>query len=308
MSKKEKVVVDQSGITADQMKDFWRMVAEGTINRKIMQWISENIAEIREKAGTKWWDEILEKEHQCHEDFFGREYDLSTFEAVLKKHGATRIKNWQNRGFEPHYLPLAVMSKDADIPCWKIRPEEWYYSQVAKSKILRCQSNGQLRPVDEVKLEGIVVLLDTRLKPKYNNGKQMFFQDTICGAVIAMLREQGNIANYDCGDQTSRFGVSAQEWQEHIRPALAKEFGVETDQVRLETSIEANVIPQLYSYMPRHKDGETNTWVWYEEYFEDVSDRLDGGDSDCGGLSDVNYYSVGCHWSSGAVRPLVVLS
>ncbi len=308
MNKKEKVVVDESRITADQMKDFWRMVAEGTINRKVMQWISENITEIREKAGIKWWNEILEKERQCHGDFFGREYDLSTFEAVLKKHGATRIKNWQNRGFESHYLPLVIMPKDTDIPCWKIRPEKWYYSQVAKDKILRVRPNSQFETIGEVKLEGIVVLVDTRLKPKYNNGKQMFFQDTVCGTIIANLREQGKIAKYEYGDQTSRFGVSAEEWQEHIRPALAKEFGVETDQVRLETVIEANVIPQLYSYMPRHKDGETNTWVWYEEYFGGVSSRLSGGSSGYGGLSNVNYSSVGNRWSDRAVRPLVVLS
>ena len=305
---RHKVVISQSDISAGQQEDFWRMVGDGTINGRIFGYFLGHIAEIREKTygDTYWLEEILRGEKKRHRKFFGREFDLTKFEATLQKCGSGKIEQWKSLGLEPHFLPGVVMPQNAEFPGWKKKPENWYYNKVAEEKILRRQPDGQLMSVREVKLEGIVVLVDTRLKPAYNNGEQMFENDNLLGPIIERLRQQGKIADYNL--QTSRFNVSAEEWQDQIRPALAGSLGVEISQVRLETVIEADVIPQLYSHMARRRDGETDTWVWYEEYVGGASNRLRGGCSVYGGLSNVYCYSFGYHWYHRAFRPLVVLA
>lgn len=315
MTEKQKVVVDcsddagnQTSITAGQMSEFWRLVRTKAIDRKVLDWILENHPKIQKTVGIEWWKEYVAKEQSILTEFFGKNFDLSLFKKVLQRCGIEQVTRWKHRGFEIHFLPNVLMSQGNEYPGWKIKPEDWYYNQVAKGKIFRRDSSDQLNPVKQIKLGGEVVLVDIRLKPAYDDDKQMFFQDTLVGGVVSMLRDKGDVAKYKHGDQTSRFGVLATEWQEYIRPALAKEFGVQTDHVRLETSIERNVLSQLYSHMPRYKDGETNTWVWDEEYFKDVSYQLRGGDSGYGGLVGVCYSLADDHWSCGAFRPLVVLS
>lgn len=306
MSSKKKVVVGESGITAPQMKDFWTMVEQGLINGRVLTYVKEHIYEIRTAAQIPWWERVLEKEAGYHWDFFGKKFNLSVFQAAVEKYDRETFERWQNLGLEPHFLPKVSMSQSNDYRGWRQKPRNWHYEQVSAGKILRLQPDRQLKPVEEVELEGIAVLIDKRLKLAYDNGKQMFENDNLLGPIIEKLRRERKIADYT--PQSSRFNVSAEEWQEQIRPALAKELEVETNRVRLETVPEANAIPQIFLHMPRKNDGRTDTWVWYEEYFGVASRRLYGGNSDCGGLSDVGCSSVGVHWLSRAFRPLVVLS
>lgn len=307
MSMEKKVVVGESGITAPQMKDFWTMVERRLIDGRVLTYIKEHIYEIRAAAQIPWWERILEKESGYHWNFVGKKFNLSTFQAVIEKYSREKVECWQSLGLEVHFLPEISMFQNDKYPGWEKKPGDWYYNQIVAGKILRLQPDGQLKPIKEVKLEGITVLIDTRLKPAYNNGKQMFKNDNLLGPIIERLREKGEIADYN--PRSSRFNVSAEEWQDRVRPALAVFLGVDVSQVRLETAIEANVIPQLYPYMPRKNDGRTDVWVWYEEFFGDASShRLHGGFSAHGVLSHVPYYSVGSHWYDGAFRPLVVLS
>jgi hypothetical protein len=51
MSKKNIVVVE-SGIRASRMQDFWRMVGDGTIDGQIIDYVLDNIGDIRKKAGS----------------------------------------------------------------------------------------------------------------------------------------------------------------------------------------------------------------------------------------------------------------
>ena len=261
-----------------------------------------------EESSLDWLETILAKESKVHQDFFGQKFYLVPFRDTLEKYGPKTVSQWQKLGLEPHFLPLVAIPQDADFLGWKIKPNNWYYERVAESKILWRLIDGQLAANREAfKLPGKTVLIDTRLKPQYRDGKQIFKNDNLLGPIIKRLRQVGEIADYEYGPPSSRFGVSAEEWEGYIKPALAKFLDVEVSQVRLERAIEANVIPQLYSYMPRENDGKTNTWVWYEEYFGGASSRLDGGSSVFGGLSSVSYYSAGNHWEIQAFRPLVVL-
>lgn len=247
-------------------------------------------------------DKIVGQERQCHLAFFGKEFDLTEFADTLKKYGEEKIKFWQNLGLEPHFLPKVSMMPNDNYPGWKIKPESWFYQKIAEGKIFR-RINGELKKVEIVALEGISVLIDARLKPNYVNGEQMWENDNLCGPIIEKLRKAAKIADYN--PQSSRFNVSADEWEDQIKPAISELLKV--DLIVLEPAIVANAVPQIYPYMPRKDDGNTNTWCWYEEYFEHRGFRLDGGDSGVGGLADVFYNSSDSRWFGRSCRPLAVL-
>ncbi len=253
-----------------------------------------------------WFAKVLELERVCHLQFFGLEFDLMEFGATLKKYGPEKIKAWLDLGLEPHFLPKVSMNRDSQFPGWKVKPENWYWQQLQAGKILR-DRNGELVADKNAELEGITVLVDTRLKPRYKNGEQMWKGDTLLGQILIQLREEEKIAKYEYSAQDSRFGVSADGWEEQLKPALAEKLGLPVDQVRFERAIEANAIPQLFSYLPRCDDGKANTWVWYEEFFEVRSCRLDGGRSGGGGLACVYWGEARYRWRNRSFRPLAVL-
>jgi len=244
----------------------------GNFNPKVVNWL----------AG------VISQERQSHLNFFGREFDLSGFEAILHCWGRKGFKFWQSLGLEPHFLPTALMRETDNYPGWKIKPERWFFQQCKKGKIFR-ESGGELTPVTDTKLEGITALIDIRAKPDYaNNGGQMYEFDNLLGPELECLRRAGRLADYENGQPSSRFGIFANKMERIVKPALAVNLHLMVKQLRLETTIERNVIPQLYPYMPRQRDGLTNTSVWCEEYFENYSQRLFGGNFDAGGLAHVD--------------------
>ncbi len=309
----KKIVTDeQYGQVSRKAHELVLRVNNGSVDFQIAIDGLQHLIESREiilaqnKNHENWLSDILSRERASHLAFFGQEFDLSDFQATLEKYGRQQIARWQKLGLEPHYLPKATMAKDSVFPGWRVKPADWYYNQIANGNILR-EQNRALVADRLVALEGITVLLDTRLKPNYDNGRQMYQDDDFLGSIIANLRKQGKILKYEYGPQSSRFGVSADEWENHIKPVLASKLNLNPNQLRLERTIEANVIPQLYTHMPRKDDGNTNTWVWYEEYFEDRAGRLYGGNSDDGGLAFVDYDYADHHWDDWSVRSLAVL-
>ncbi|MEK7503014.1 MAG: hypothetical protein AAB556_01055 [Patescibacteria group bacterium] len=255
-----------------------------------------------------WTDVFLEQERQAHLNFFGREFDLSAFKKTLQKHGEKKVKEWKKLLLEPHFLPKVKMDRKAEFTGWKVRPDNHAYEVVYQGKVLR-NIDGKIIPDKKAHwLSGEIVLVDTRLKPDYRDGKQMWEGDeNFLGPILEGLRESGQINKYEYGKQYSRFGVSADDWENHIKLALLKDERFNHIQWRLERAVEGNVIPQMYPYTERKCDGNTSTWIWYEEYFEDCSFRLDGGHSDYGGLSDFYWYWSGSRWYFGSFRPLAVL-
>lgn len=242
-----------------------------------------------------WLTKVLEQEKASHLAFFGKEFDLSSFEQTLEKYGENNFREWKELLLEPHFLPKIAMDRKANFPGWKVRPDDHAYETVYQGKVLRKMDCGEIKPDKKAHhLLGQTVLLDTRLKPKYQDGKQMWYDDIFLRPILGDLRQAGKIATYQYGPHESRFGVSADEWENQIKSALNQDKRFSISTWRLERGIEGNVIPQLYPYMPRKDDGQTNTWVWYEEYFEDRSNRLGGGHSDYGGLA-----GVGWDWSDG---------
>ena len=258
-----------------------------------------------------WLQGILISEGQSHLNFFGQEFDLSKFEKTLKKYDQEKIREWQGLGLEPHFLPEVVMALNESYPGWKVKPYNWYYQKADEGKILRNINGSLVVDKEPFKLEGITVLIDTRLKPAYGDGKQMYENDNLLGLVIEELRKEGKIAKYEYGTPSSRFGLSSNEWEDCIKPVLAEKLSLNLSQIRLERAVEVNVIPQLYPYMSRKDDGGTNTWIWYEEFYGSRDCRLHGGISGRGGLafeccrwpSDV----PDRNWQCRSLRPLAVL-
>jgi len=258
------------------------------------------------KGQVDWLQEILNYERKYHFDFFGEDYDLSEFEKTLKKYGKKKINKWKKFGLEPHFPPGVVMTEDVNYPGWKTKPEACYYKLAAEGKILR-NVNGKL-VVDRqpFKLGNTTVLIDVRLKPHCECGSQVYENDNLLGPVIKQLREDEMITEHKYGPQSSRFGVSVDKnkWNQ-IRLLLSERIGL--NQIRQERIIEANIIPQLYPYMPRKDDGNTNTFVWCEEFFEDDNYRFVFGCSTYGGLACVSYRGSCDNPPYVSFRPLIVL-
>lgn len=283
------------------------LTAKGWEKMKDDKKLAQKVVQLLEGEKEIWLEKILAQERACHISFFGQEFDLIDFANTLKKYGESKIKFWQKLGMEPHFLPKTSMMAGDDYVGWKIKLEEWFFEKQIEGKLLLRDINGDLKKVTTVELEGAVVLIDTRLKPAHRNGEQMYKDDNLLGSVIEKLRKAGKILKYEYGPQSSRFGVSANEWESHIKTRLAEKLGLAESQLRLERAIEANIIPQLYPYMSRKDDGNINTWVWYEEYFEDDGSRLYGGYSDYGSLADVDWGHSDNHWGGRSFRPLAVL-
>lgn len=254
-----------------------------------------------------WIDRLVKAENNAHRAFFGQTFDPAQFTATLERFGEDRVGQWAKLGLEPHFFPReAVFSADAKIRGWRVKPRSWFWEEVFTGGIKRRNAAGDLETVSEVRFDGVTLLVDVRCKPPYDGGRQMFVNDIdYLGALICVLRMRGKIDDY--GSQSSRFGISPCEWDEQVRPALEARPEFEGVTFRLELVLEANVIPQLYSRMPRRRDGQTNTWVWYEEFMGDTSCRLIGGSSAHGGLADLHGGSPSDHCGSYAVRPVGVL-
>ncbi len=252
-----------------------------------------------------WLNIILENEKRAHVSFFGVEFDLSGFEATLKKHGENKVTEWGTLLLKPHFLPEIEIARKADFPGFKVRPDDHCYEVVCQGKVLR-MIDGRLQPDRKAHwLLGQTVLVDTRLKPAYNGGRQIWQNDNLLGPVVGELRQRGKIERPKCVPQSSRFEVSDLDWDGQIKSVLAEKLNLSS--LRLERAVEAIVIPQIYTHMPRKDDGTTNTWVWYEEYLGGRSRRLHGGHSVCGGLSVVDWYYSGDRWCNRSFRPLAVL-
>ena len=298
-----RVILNLPDLTEEDMR-YWMQNENANELRRLLG----NLHRTKQADGG-WLERILAAENSAHEAFFDRKFNLDFFQQTLEGYGEEKVREWAKLKLEPHFLPGVVLTRENEPSGWRVKPNDWYWQQLAAGKLKRLVGDNQLEVVKQAWLEDIVVLIDTRLNPRYQGGRQMFANDKgFLGEIISQLRENGTISRYENGPQSSRFGVSANEWQEHVRPRVAEKLKLEPAQVRLETAIEANVIPQLFSRMSRVKDGTTDTWVWYEEYFGGLSCRVDGGNSYYGGLANVYWSYSGIHWHYRAFRPLGVLA
>jgi len=259
----------------------------------------------------KWINEFVAKEKATHIAFFGgaiaSRFDYSILEETLKQYGQAKVAKWDGLGLRVAFLPPVKMKQDSRFPGWNVKPEKWFYEQIAAGEI-----EEKSLWLGNAEKGGEVDLFDPRCKPNHNKGKQMWEGDeNFLGPIIEGLRNGGKIAHYEYGPQSSRFGVSVIEAEQHVYPdpALANLLGFNPEQVIMsEGVVQGSYLSQAYPGLPRFKDGQTNTLVWFRERLEGGRYRLYGGDSDWGGRAYVSYDSVGCRWRYISCLPLVVLS
>ena len=258
-----------------------------------------------------WLDRLVARETAVHE-LRATNWKRELFVETAKGYGREQIEKWE-RKFLLRFsaLPIVDLTQNTDLGWWRFKPNSWYYEQMAAGRIGRF-IDSRFQPDHEAcQLHGEIVLIDTRLKPPYQDKKQMWREDDFfCGRVIKELRLSRSIPLFNYGSQESRFNVDAdQDWQNHLRIALAELLGLDPNCIRLERAIEGNTIPQFYPHLHRTQDGNTSTLVWYEEhYFDGVFSRLHGGDSGYGGLTYVDRCLSGERWANRSFRPLGVLA
>lgn len=193
---------------------------------------------------------------------------------------------------EAHFLPKIELKQNSDISEWTVRPQDWYWQKIKEGKVAK----------DAATLEGIWVIIDGSQKPQYKDGKQMYENDPFA-LVLSQLRKEGKIQVPDwCRNipVNSRFGISNDELQAHVNPAIANLLGVQPEQVRLPKAIEFNVLGNF-----AHPEwGKTNTWEWFADKFGGGR-RLIGGDSDRSGLAAVNDRASVYRDGSIGFRPLI---
>lgn len=241
-----------------------RLFSKGALNIDSVLNGLQLLLEGYEVAPVKWYGTILERERQCHIDFFGREFDLHDFERTLKRHGQKKFLEWQKYGFEPHYLPETVIWETNDqFPGLKYNLTREHHGGRFMRKI-----DGQLITDTEVlSLRGTSVLVDTLATSDHCYRARLNPKDSLIGPLLAELRDKAKVEHFRNGFQTCRGGVSAREWHQTVRHAIADELQMAFWHVRLELFIEAMVIPQMYPHMPRQLDeGGSETLVWLEEY------------------------------------------
>ena len=236
-------------------------------------------------------EQLVASEKQAWKQFFGKEIDVSTPPQEL----LTTLARAQEQGitvFEAHFLPQIEFKKNNKYHGWRVKPEDWYWEQIKAGKVAK----------DAAKLDGVWVLVDGSLKPNYEDGRQLYTNDSLA-SILGKLRKEGQIQSGDNTPEGSRFRISWDEINQIVNPQLAQLLGVSAEQVRLPKAIEFNIIGNIH----HPQWGQTNTWEWFDDKFE-ADDRLIGGSSVGGGLANVNDIWHGRRDDRIGFRPLVVFS
>ena len=260
---------------------------------------------------SEYIDCVIAREQESLDRFFGTSIDVGEFKKTLSEYSREQFLVWEQLGLVPHYLPSMRCDKDANIPGWKTRPNDFFWDEAESDQILTTIQGRLLPDITCYSLNATTVLVDGRGKPDSDppimGGQQMFEKDNLLGPLLDQLRRDGRLAAYRYGDQSSRFGVCRREWEEIVKPALSQQLGITIEQLRLERAIEANMIPQIYDDLPRVHDGSTDTAVLYEEYVDDSERCLVGGAAREGGLSHVQAIHKNSAWRTFAIRPIIKL-
>jgi hypothetical protein len=183
-----------------------------------------------------------------------------------------QLEFWEQNQLTLHYSPGIAISKDNTFPGQKKPLDADIYKWIVEAKI----------SPEAAKLPKGWILIDTRAKPNYASGDQMYENDLLA-PVLEKLRLAGHISSFK--HQASRFNISADELDKaEVKVALAEALKIQPEQLALPSAT-------LYNYLGNAfypEWGETNTWEWFQEEYSGGR-RLAGGYSGRGGLSRVSY-------------------
>ena len=243
-------------------------------------------------------EKLLVEQRDVVERFRGKEVFPEPPKALLEFVERTAEQSFT---FEPYLEPDLMFSQDADYPGWRVRPNLYFWDLI---------KSGRLSP-DAARLSLGWVAMEAIRRPPYDGGMQMYENDPLAPK-LEQLRNDGKIAvPYWCKHMlsTSRFGISAEEIDNHIVPVFARLSQIE-DQIKV-GKIKAGIPPYMafnYRGNTAHPEwGETNTSEWFADETRDGY-RLFGGSSDRGGLANVDDGDPGGHDDDIGFRLQVVFS
>ena len=235
-----------------------------------------------------WQEKIIKSEKEALEKYFDQPIEVPKLPAEVTK---AKLEFWKQNQFALHYSPGLEIPQDNTFPGQKKKIDADVYKWIKEKEI-----NS-----DTIKLPKGWILIDTRPKPQYNNGDQMYEND-ILGPVLEKLRKENHIENFKHED--SRFNISNDELQKpEVKAAIAEVLKVRADQLSLPLTALWNYLGN--AFYPEW--GDTNTWEWFEDEYKGGY-RLYGGLSNHDGLSYVGCDSSGDRDASIGFRPLVVFS
>ncbi len=269
-----------------------------TVQKKVEKALGEAEKEKRKAPeSSAEFRELMEQETEKLREFFGYDVEVPPLPEEITPE---RYEKWKEMGFELHYLPDEELTEERDLPGWKKKPGKKYadgwgiefYADVKKDDL----------PKDALKLPASWILVDTRGKPKYESGKQIY-KDDVLRPVLEDLRKKKIITDFET--KGSRFNISWDELNKpEVKKAIAEAMDVPEECLRLPRAIEWNFIGNAY-----HPEwGDTNTWEWFEDSYQKGARRLDGGSSGYGGLSDVYWDGPAARDDDLGFRPQVVFS
>ena len=230
---------------------------------------------------------LIDREAESLNAFFGHDVEIP---ALPDEITPERYEKWKEMGFELHYLPSEEMKGEANFPGWKKKPRDRFYERLQAKEI----------PADAATLPAAWILTDTREKPQYDNGKQMYKEDVLA-PVLEDLRKKKIIADFEV--KGSRFRISWDELNKpEVKQAIAEAMDVPEEYLRPPRAIEWNFIGNAY-----HPEwGDTNTWEWFNDPYMKGRGRLVGGYSGLSGLSSVDWIDPGARYDGLGFRLQVV--
>lgn len=77
--------------TPAQLKELFTQIQKGKITKKRMQFFLRG-------EGVNWLERVLNTQRRFHQNFFGQEFDLTSFESTFQRYGEGRIRDWQKLG------------------------------------------------------------------------------------------------------------------------------------------------------------------------------------------------------------------
>lgn len=255
--------------------------------------------------------QLFDKTHSELKTFFGKEASVvkpppALFEA--KK----RIEQQGIYMFDPIYFPDVPFIPEAEYSGWVVRPPQGFW------KAVRWRPNQAQAELQGYKgmnaLQGSWALIDRSRRPGYNNGEQVFYNDSLT-PLLTELREKVDIriptTTVPLG---SRFGIPPDIQDAYVFPRLIRELGLtefaRTGELRIErpTAMEFNFAGNLRY---RHF-GQADTAEWLGDIcvVPDYGPRMDvvtmygyrliGGSAPCGGLRHI---ALRQSWDSNLTVP-----
>ena len=226
------------------------------------------------------------------------------FVAILNKCGAELVATLEAYGFMFVITPDITWTVNTWPAKW-VKLNNWFWQILGSGRLLKEDDTV----IQHCKLQRQVLLIYTRKKPVYADGRQCWDKDVFMEALIGWLQDQKKLPiDSTCG-RGSRFRLSRNDYTKVVAPALLEalqQLGCPAQAVRLEYCPEHSAFCQLFD-APRKDSGKTTTWLWFQERLDSSGHSLHSGVSGSGGLAFVSFNNSDYRWNNVSASLVAVM-